>query len=240
MSLKKQKMRPAVAMIELIFAIIIMAIALLSAPLLISTATKSGFVAVQQEAINEAASQANVIMGHYWDESTANELFLDPILQVSGSGDGELVENGTTGRRAGTPVESYRSFLRSDGLRLSATTLGDDANDSDDVDDFEGNSYLEEIQASDADNIETSTIEITSAIAYIDDSPSGGTHAANDISFSPNFTTAGTTTAATSTNIKRISVTVTSTSGVEELEKEITLHAFSCNIGGYRLEERDF
>ena len=95
MIVKTKIMRPAVAMIELIFAIVIMAIVLLSAPMLISTASKSGFIAIQQEAINEAASQVNIIMGHHWDEGAANDLYLDPILQVSASGDAELVENGT-------------------------------------------------------------------------------------------------------------------------------------------------
>ena len=233
-------MRPAVAMIELIFAIVIMAIVLLSAPMLISTATKSGYVAIQQEAINEAASQVNMIMGHHWDENTANDLFLDPILQVSASGDLELNENNNSGRRIGTPDESYRSFIRADGQTLTASNLTKDGNDSDDIDDYAGDTYLQEIQVSVADNVETDTIRIDSVVSYIDDSPSGGTFAANNIIFNPDLTTAGTTSSGTSTNIKRISVSLRSTSGLEELDKEITLHAFSSNIGGYKLEERDF
>ena len=233
-------MRPAIAMIELIFAIVIMAIVLLSAPMLISTATKSGFVAIQQEAINEAASQVNMIMGHHWDENTANDLFLDPILQVSASGDLELNENNNSGRRIGTPDESYRSFIRADGQTLTASNLAKDGNDSDDIDDYAGDTYLQEIQASLADNVETDTIRIDSVVSYIDDSPDGGTFAANNIIFNPDLTTAGTTSSGTSTNIKRISVSLRSTSGLEELDKEITLHAFSSNIGGYKLEERDF
>ena len=83
MILKNKIMRPAIAMIELIFAIVIMGIILMSAPMLISTATKSGYVAIQQEAINEAASQINMIMGYHWDEGSSNEFFIDPILTVS-------------------------------------------------------------------------------------------------------------------------------------------------------------
>lgn len=241
MILKTKIMRPAIAMIELIFAIVIMGIVLMAAPMLISTATKSGYIAIQQEAINEAASQVNMIMGHHWDEGAANDLYLDPILQVSASGDPQLNEFNITGRRAGTPQESYRSFIRSDGLTINASSITKDLNDTDDIDDFAGDSYLQEIQASVADNVETTTIRIDSTIAYIDDSPSGGTFAANTIVFNPVLsTTSGTTTSTTSTNIKRISVSLTSTSGLVELEKEIILHAFSSNIGGYRLEERDF
>ncbi len=44
--------RPAIAMIELIFAIVIIGIVLMSVPQLISTAAKSGYVTIQQEAIS--------------------------------------------------------------------------------------------------------------------------------------------------------------------------------------------
>jgi len=82
--------RPAIAMIELIFAIVIMGIVMMSAPMIISTAAKSGYVTIQQEAINEAASQINMIMGYHWDESSSDETFLDPILSVT-HGDGAIV-----------------------------------------------------------------------------------------------------------------------------------------------------
>jgi hypothetical protein len=70
--MNKTTLRPAIAMVELIFAIVIMGIVLMSAPMLISTASKSGYVAIQQEAINEAASQVNMIMGYHWDENNTN------------------------------------------------------------------------------------------------------------------------------------------------------------------------
>lgn len=234
--------RPAIAMIELIFAIVIMGIVLMSAPMLISTAAKSGFVAIQQEAIHEAASHLNMIMGYHWDENDADERYVDPILRVS-SGNGDLEESGTTGRRPGTPEESYRTFIRSDGvdnLTASTTPLGPDGGDRDDIDDFSGNTDLTEIEVASADNVETTTININAAVAYIPDSPGSGSYADpggdNKITFTPNFAA----NSGSSTNIKRITVTLTSTSGVTELDKQIVLHAFSCNIGGYTLAERGF
>lgn len=234
--LKIKKMRPAIAMLELIFAIVIMGIILMSAPQLISTATKSGYVAIQQEAINEAASQVNMIMGYYWDENDANESYLDPILETNG--DSDLNEEGTTGRRLGTPQESYRTFVRSDGQRLSASALGVDAGDTtgeDDIDDFTGVANLIEIESAIADTVEKSTININRTISYSTDSTNEANYNLQEITYDP-FTTSGGTT----TNIKSITVTVTSSSGQDELEKEITLRAFSCNIGGYKLEERNF
>jgi len=231
---KTKIMRPAIAMLELIFAIVIMGIILMSAPSLISTASKSGFVAIQQEAINEAASQVNMIMGYHWDENDADESYIDPLLQVSSTTAG-LVEAGTTGRRPGTPKESFRAFVRSDGQRLSASALGSDADDTeeDDIDDFGGETELIEIESAVADTVEKTTIKINKTISYSADTAN---YNQSSITFDPSFTNAGGT-----TNIKSIIVTLTSDSSAEELnQKEITLRAFSCNIGGYKLEEREF
>lgn len=245
MMLNTKIMRPAIAMLELIFAIVIMGIILMSAPQLISTAAKSGFVAIQQEGINEASSQANMIMGYHWDENDADERYIDPLLRVS-SGDTELEEAGITGRRPGTPKESYRTFVRSDGnSTLTASTIGTSDtgetgnHDEDDIDDFDGDTSLVEIEdAGLVDYIEKdATININTAVRYISDAANYNT---NTLAFSPDLNiSSGTKSSASSTNIKRITVTLTS-SGPDELDKEIILHGFSCNIGGYKLEEREF
>jgi hypothetical protein len=242
--MNKKILRPAIAMIELIFALVIIGIVLMSAPQLISTATKSGYVAIQQEAINEAASQVNMIMGYQWDENSADERYIPPILKVSSTGDSELDKDGNTTRRSGTPLESYRSFTRSDGAKLNATllaALGNDTNETqdeefDDIDDFTGSDVnLTLVEASLADNIETTTININRTIAYSSDTLASGNYKQSSIiTYKHPFTSTGGT-----TNIKSITVTLTSSSGLEELDKKIILRAFSCNIGGYKLEERD-
>jgi len=244
MMLNTKIMRPAIAMLELIFAIVIMGIILMSAPQLISTASQSGFVAIQQEGINEAASQVNMIMGHHWDENDADESYIDPILRTAG--DTDLNELVPTGRRLGTPEESYRSFIRSDGannLAASATgTFGTaDGNETteDDIDDFSGSVkhlvFVPEttLETNVADYIETATINIARNVVYSSDSAN---YNQSTITFNPSFSAAADT-----TNIKSIIVTLTSASSEEELnQKKITLRAFSCNIGGYKLDEREF
>ena len=234
MILKNKIMRPAIAMLELIFAIVIIGIILMSAPMLISTATKSGYVAIQQEAINEAASKVNMIMGFHWDENSSDERYIDPILQVS-NGDTWLDERGTTGRRPGTPEESYRAFVRSDGFPPNASvTLGNDGNKTD-IDDFIELTHLvlETEPTLIADVVET-TINLNTAISYNTDNLVSGGYNQSSIEYNPFNASGGTT------NIKEITVTLTSGKYVEELEKKIILRAFSCNIGGYKLEERDF
>jgi len=239
--MSKKILRPAIAMIELIFAIVIMGIVLMSAPMLISTASKSGYVAIQQEGINEAATKVNMIMGYHWDESSANELYLDPILRVTSGSNGLDSADVNGSRRKGTPKESYRSFIRFDGtddLNASISTsfgnAADGDTEEDDIDDFAGTlTHLVLIPEATlkADNVETTTIDINRTVAYSDDTAS---YNSSSISYDPFGSTTG------STNIKSITVTLTSSSGLDELEKKIVLRAFSCNIGGYKLEEKDF
>jgi len=238
--MQKIKLRPAIAMIELIFAIVILGIVLMSAPQLISTANQSGYVTLQQEGIHEASSQMNLILSMPWDEQNTNELYIPPILRVAG-GDVNLNENASTGRRAGTPSQSNRSFYRADGSAFFATppaNLGADGGDSDDMDDFNANSSLANQEASTSDYIETTTIQIASSVRYGTDVALGGTYrnpgADNSINYNPPLNT----TAFGQTNIKFITVTLTSTAGQDELNKTITLNAFAANIGGYKLEER--
>lgn len=240
---KQSTGRPAIAMIELIFAIVIIGITLMSAPMLMQQASKSGYVTIQQESINEVAAKINMILGYHWDENSSDPTILDPILVVNGDAgllEGLDSEGNGTGIRIGTPIESYRSFIDPDGNRIGATAwgaLGPDGADEDDVDDFAGAGGLIEVEASASDYIEgNTTISINTTVAYISDAPTAGAYNSNALSFNPNFTQ----TLNTTSNIKRISTTLTSTSGVDELDKTIILHAFSCNIGGYQLEERDF
>jgi len=240
------RLRDAVAMIELIFALLIMAIVLMSVPRLISTATKSSFVALQQESINEAASHINMIMGYHWDENTTDERYLDPILTVSATGDTNLSYKVLNSWRIGTPKESSRSFIRQDGtsniVATAPSKLGMEAGEphEDDVDDFIGDYTLinEGVTTSD---VADKNINVATSVSYALDSPSGTT--------GPYDTTGGdrqisfndlTDTNAGSTNIKHISVTLTSTSNVSEFEKSIVLHAFVCNIGAYELEKKAF
>ena len=235
----KKELRPAIAMIELIFALVIMGIALMSAPQLISTAAKSGYVTIQQESINEASSQVNMLLGYHWDESITDETFSPSVVGVSATGNSDLDKNATSGLRKGTPRLSQRSFIRYDNSEPSAsTTLGSEGLDRDDIDDFVGDTNLTLVLNSDADYTETDTININTVVDYMADSPTGGNYApngSNTISFDFDSASAGAT-----TNIKRITVTLSNPTGPAELDKTIILNAFSCNIGSTELEERSF
>lgn len=237
MKLPLHFLRPAIAMIELIFAIVVMGIVMMSAPMLLSTANQSGYTAIQQESISEAATQMSIMMDYPWDENDTNGSHAT-VLNVT-SGDAALAGNTTTGglrkRRAGTPMLSHRLYISYDGSEFNASTIGLDGTETiDDIDDFNGTTVnLNEVVASTKDYIDVN-ISIDRNVSYMSDAAVNySTGGGGTLSYTPDFNTTAPT-----TNIKRLQVTLTSTSGVTELSKTITLHAFSCNIGNYKLEER--
>jgi len=239
--------RPAIAMIELIFAIVVMGIALMAIPNLIFTTQKSSYVAIQQEAINEGATHLVNVLSYPWDENDTNISFLEPILHVS-NGDSDLDEYNNEKRRIGTPKKSYRKFIRADGREFNASSLGLDEGESisdsdtlDDIDDFNGQIYhlvLEEFSQEDYVEREEN-VSITTSVDYISDTPGSGSYSnpGGDKKITFNLNPTATT---PTTNIKVITVNVSSASGVSELEKNVTLRAFSCNIGATWLEEKEF
>ena len=249
----RKKLRTGIAMLELIFAIVILGIVMMSAPTLISTATTSGYVALQQEAIATAAAEMGMILTHHWDERDTNESNSAPILLTQG--DGNLNETIIlpappltplpSGRRPGTPTSSKRTFITSLGGRLSASTvLGSDLGDRDDVDDFMGNSGL--INYENTDTLEGDTVDINitiaTTVAYISDIPTsspGTTYNGGGTLLTLNdpFNTAA---ANPTSSIKHVRIRLTTSNTNEELDKQIVLNAFSCNIGTYELNGRTF
>jgi hypothetical protein len=228
-----RRFRPAVAMIELIFAIVVMGIALLSAPTLMSTAASSISVALQQEGINEASTRLNMILTYPWDQNNTDTTQCVPsVLHVS-NGDSELDEVGTTERRIGVPLHSaYRTFKCATD-EYNASQIGREGTTYDDLDDFADSNVslvLESSGSGGSDYIEQSTVLIETEITYIRDD---ATYTAGEITYAP-----GSTLGSGTSNIKHIQVTLTSTNTASELQKSITLKAFSCNIGGYDYEYR--
>ena len=245
--MKKTQMRAAIAMIELIFAIVIMGIVLMSAPMLINTAAKSTYVALQQESIAAASSEIGLILTHHWDEGNTDLNKSAPILVALGNSG--LNENGNTGRRAGTLESSRRSFFTSLGggtLNASAKANFTAEGDLDDIDDFDGGDTVlkpynaETTTARIGDYVDTN-ITIRTTVSYISDDPTntGATYLGSGSSLTLNdpFNTAA---AAATSNIKLVNIRLTTNNTVAELNKTIILNAFSCNIGTYHLNRRSF
>ena len=231
--------RKGVAMIELIFAIVIMAFALMSAPMLIHQSVKSGYVALQQESINVLASQLNLLLTKEWDVSNANPRIPPVVLTVdSGNSDLDMVDL-TTARRVGVPMSSWRAFVASTGGVINAVDSSEfgEGKDSigeplDDIDDYHNKvTTLKGDGSAGGSNYIDLNISLKTVVAFGGDSPDGNTYNSSNIKFNNPFNS---TPSNGTTNIKLVSVNLSTTNEAEELSKNITLSAFMCNIGHYK------
>ncbi len=229
---KKVKSRRAIAMIELIFAIVIIGITLMSVPNLVHQASESGYTTIQQESIAAAASDLSLILSREWDEVGTSDEFHTPILNTT---------DGTPSLgfpRLGGRSRTFATSLG--GADLNASTIANDG-DFDDIDD--AHAQIAELHLIDGtqDLIDVD-INITATVNYVVDASNTGDNWDSNSApvFNSPFTPTGSPLSNTS-NIKLINLKLTSNSPVEELaDKEIVFTAFSCNIGSYKLERREF
>ena len=260
-------MRKAIAMIELIFAMVIIAITLLSVPNLISKTTQASKNAITQEAISNAAAQLDIALTSFWDENATVPQAGNPILvvdsNISGLQEQNItvnLKNGATfikvGKRAGSPKDTSRVYAidtnTPNGARYTATpvnALGFDANDNnitDDVDDFNNRDTTISLEAAgqnakaiDGDYKDT-TITMHTDVAYIDERPTTVNPSGN-LDF--NHTNVSyddpfvKNSSNKTTNIKLITLTLTSQ---DDPNKRVILRAFSCNIGSAQLKSKVF
>ena len=241
------KTKKAIAMIELIFALVIMGIVLMSAPMLIQQSVKSSNVALQQEAIVAAASHTSLLLSLYWDERNAPN-----DENASNDNYGEILDINRTNF---TYPNRNNSSLRSISLtEINATINTMDTNDTnetdifkfDDVDDFNKEPFglmIFNSESSNSDYVDID-INITTNVNFAQDIPTtllttdiNVTDITSNTSVINNVTPSDITTLSdtNSTNIKFITVNLTSNQNVEELNKSITMKAFSCNIGQYSI-----
>jgi len=218
--------RGAIAMIELIFSIVVIGIVMLSIPNLIHTAASSGYVALQQEAIATASAQINLIMTKHWDENNTVEAV---ILRTTNGTPSLNDRNGTV----------TRGFNLSGGGNANATTIGSELNDFDDMDDYNGTSTtlrnFSDTNITAGDIIDTE-ITISTQVNYANDSTSSASDYNNSRVIQYNFDPSNAT---ATTNIKTISIELTTNNSAEELSKDIKLQAFSANIGSYETNRRE-
>jgi len=224
------KSKNAIAMIELIFALVIIGIVLMSAPMLIQQSIKSSNVALQQEAIVAAASQTAIVLSMHWDENNSNIV----------AGESPILDANRTSYPfppAGLNVVSGRNTKDANNT-LSPSVIGIDFNetvytDFDDVDDYDNSNFglmlfnNESTTADIGEYVDTS-VNINTTVRYTKEN-----NVSEDI------------TTGSFSNIKAIEVHLTSNldkndvNYTAELEKDITFKAFSCNIGTYAIDGKE-
>ena len=212
-------MRSAMSLIELVFTIVIMGIAVMSLPLILTQVQRNDAFAMQQEAILAAKAKLGNILTYEWDHNSYDLTASRSFVLTTVSPDTELDCNGTTFRRLGHVNADSRRKCSATGA--SASAIGADAGDGGnftDIDDFDGDSINISASAEGAGTLDyIFDLNLSTNITYAADS------AAYNVS--PVVFTLNPDNNATVTNIKTISVTV---SGGDQ---NITLRAFTCNIG---------
>ena len=224
---KKVKSHKAIAMIELIFAIVIIGITLLSIPNLINQASESGYTTIQQESIAAAASDLSLILSREWDEVGTTDAFNTPILTTTS----------TTASLSSRPGGRTRIYATSTGTSFPASAITSDGGDFDDIDDVDGITGGSVTLIDGGQDLIDVNITIANAVTYISDAAASGTDW-DETTVTFNFPTA--TATSTTSNIKKVTITLTTTNTAEELaDKKILFNAFSSNIGSYKLERRE-
>lgn len=211
------KKRKAIAMLELIFAIVVIGITLLSVPLMVNQASQSTYTTLQQEAIAAAASDMSLILSREWDEANTNDTLDSTILTTASS---------NYNQAARTNLRSRTYFSATGGTMSASDYTTFQSPDTGDI----GHDDIDDVPTSTAGHVEdgtqdlVDTISVATVVSYL-----------NDGTTSP----VGTSAAGTS-NIKGITITLTSGGTTTELQKTIKLNAFSSNIGSYKLERKVF
>jgi Tfp pilus assembly protein PilE len=235
----KKRFKKGIAMIELIFAIVVIGIVLLSTPMLIQQSVKSGYVALQQEAIAAVSTHTAILLSKHWDEGDANNTSgIAPIIRL-------------TNEQAGSPfnlsgiidVNLSSRTTSIGGVNLVANPIGADWNEStpdlfDDIDDYNNQTldltiFNGELASTSEGEYVDQNITITTKISFADDRPVSDFNVTNIDAGNKIFNNQD---IPYQSHIKFVKAHLTTTNtSIPELNKSITLNAFSCNLGTYSL-----
>jgi len=225
--------RPAIAMIELIIAIVIMAIALMSVPMMQQQSSNAQIFSLTQEGVMAAALKLRHILSYTFDESNANAL-ADPsnaneyVLDVTTNADTNFASFNRVGGgylRAGHyDYIKRRRFDTITSIYASATSVNAYIIETpeDDISDFKDKILAPIIQkSSGGENSYFLSYNVTSDVAYVEYFNGGALNIDPSSEIANNLTS----------NIKFITVRVTDTQNVAGT---ITMSAFACNIGSQK------
>ncbi len=243
----KRKFKKGIAMIELIFAIVIIGIVLLSTPMLIQQSVNSGYIALQQEAIAALSSHTGILLSKHWDEGDANNTTgIAPIVQLTQA---KIDSPFNLAGIVDINLSSRTSAIGDDNL--TTTILGVDANETspdlfDDIDDYNNKDlnltiFNNEATSATVGDYVDQNITISTIVTFADDRPNGNNDLNSTIINAGNTIYNNQDISPNNSNIKFVKTNLRSNNiDVAELEKNITLNAFSCNIGTYSLGKEQY
>lgn len=223
-------MRKSATLIELIFTIIIIGLAMVSIPVVLSQAMKSSEFSLNQEALLAGATKIGNILTYEWDENSTTTQVIKYVLDVT-DGDSELnrYPNINSTRRIGHFLGKYRRAFNTNQT-FASSVLGQEATDNlpDDIDDFNGQiSTLTSVSQSESDYVKDFTLK--TKVVYVNDDTD---YLQNSIVFDFPITEVN-----SSTNIKMIEVTITDNQTNSVIA---VFRSYASNIGTTNLLSRTF
>lgn len=236
-------MRKAVSLLELVIAIVVMGIAVMSLPMILTQTQNNDAIAMQQEAILSTKTKMGFITSYMWDENSWDSnasisRILDTTNSTSGQTDHTAFDTATI-RRTGNFVGDARRRLWNVGNANREPDNEQSAQYAEnDIDDFNGrddNITLSNQSRSDMDYLFGVTIHST--VQYLDDYLASGDYVTSStIVFDFNVNNPETN-SSRPTNIKMITLRTTS---VDNSDINITLNSFASNIGQSKILKREW
>ncbi len=231
-------MKKAFSLVEVVFAIVIIAISMMSVPMILKQTTKSNEFSIIQEAILASSTKMGNILSYSWDKNSydiTNKLLR--TLDVSSNGDSELkrvIGINDNNLRIGHIFEDKRrrffDYNGSNGITYPSNTVNPLNKRS--INDFYNQTST--IGGAGAYDYKDANISMNVKIYYIPDNTKYNNTNIN-FTFTTPITTPITSDPKTkSTNIKMIVLTTTS----PLLGKTLTLKTFESNIGQSKLLTR--
>ena len=225
-------MRKAASMIELVIAIVVMGIAVMTLPLLLLKTQSNNIYALQQEVILAARTKMGDTLTYRWDQ---NSLINDKIFVLVTNGDSDLNVSSDGIRRIGhVRGDKRRKFSPDLNISTSVANLGPDplgSNNLDDIDDFNGKTVPLVITSQTTSlDYHFTDFNLTTTVVYVSDNAN---YNAQNLSFT--FETNAST---TTSSIKMLTLKVSDPTNPSF--SPFTVRSYSCNIGESELARRSY
>jgi len=160
-------MRRALTLIELILSMVIIGIVFTVIPRLVMSMNQSTQTAIKEEAMYDAMAHIGMIINLPWDNNNTQH---PQILSVT-QGDAAYECNATSGYRIGGFVGG-RNCIRPAGVSYSATDIGREDAEYNDLDDYADTAFTADKNCS--GGIKKGIFSIGTSVVYVDDpSPAG-------------------------------------------------------------------
>jgi prepilin-type N-terminal cleavage/methylation domain-containing protein len=231
-------MRKAVSLIELIIAIVVMGIAVMSLPLILTQTQSNNALALQQEAILSTKAKIGFISSYPWDQNSwdgTGGIFR--VLDTSASPSADNAFATADIRRIGHIQTDKRRRLWDVGhANRAPNNEVTAASTENDIDDF--HNHNDDINITDPTQMDyIFALTMTPEIVYLRDSLSANNYLnSRTIQFDFNAINTETNTSRP-TNIKMITVRTVSQVGNDV---NVSLRSFASNIGQSKILKRDW